>query len=153
MGFYREDRVKNACQAQLSLRIECFHSRGQHLCKFIRTKESVCTGTEFNSHRTRLGHQHGRRFIVLGHQYGRRDVMWKRSIGKEVAVGTYSSQSSIRLLSTNLIPQSPTECKAVRLLAMARAFDCVGQHGLLSQKLKQPPAQSLYTKLVYISAF
>ena len=23
-------------------RIECFHSRGQHLCKFIGTKESVC---------------------------------------------------------------------------------------------------------------
>ena len=72
-------------------------------------------------------------------------------IGKEVAVRTYSSQSSIRLLSTILIPQSATECKAVRLLAMARAFDCVGQHGLsglLSQKLKQPSAQSLYTKLV-----
>ena len=30
---------------------------------------------EFNSHRTGLGHQHGRSFIVLGHQYGRRDVM------------------------------------------------------------------------------
>ena len=56
--------------------IECFHSRGQHLCKFIETKESVCIRKEFNSHRpTRLGHQHGRRFIVLGHQYGRRDVM------------------------------------------------------------------------------
>ena len=32
---------------------------------------------EFNSHRTGLGHQHGRRFIVLGHKYGRHDVMWK----------------------------------------------------------------------------
>ena len=60
--------------------LECFHSRGQHLCKFIRTKESVCIRKEFNSHRTGLGHQHGRRFIVLGHQYGRRDVMWKHSI-------------------------------------------------------------------------
>ena len=60
--------------------IECFHSRGQHLCKFIGTKESVCIRKEFNSHRTRLGHQHGRRFIVLGHQHGRRDVMWKHSI-------------------------------------------------------------------------
>ena len=60
--------------------IECFHSRGQHLCKFTGTKESVCIRKEFNSHRTRLGHQHGRRFIVLGHQYGRRDVMWKHSI-------------------------------------------------------------------------
>ena len=60
--------------------IECFHSRGQHLCKFIETKESVCMRKEFNSLRTGLGHQHGRRFIVLGHQYGRRDVMWKHSI-------------------------------------------------------------------------
>ena len=60
--------------------IECFHSRGQHLNKFIGTKESVCIRKEFNSHRTGLGHQHGRRFIVLGHQYGRRDVMWKHSI-------------------------------------------------------------------------
>ena len=51
--------------------IECFHSRGQHLCKFIETKESVCIRKEFNSHRTGLGHQHGGRFIVLGHQHGR----------------------------------------------------------------------------------
>ena len=35
---------------------------------------------EFNSHRIGLGHQHGRRFIVLEHQYGRRDAMWKHSI-------------------------------------------------------------------------
>ena len=31
--------------------IECFHSRGQHLCKFIGTKGSVCIRNEFNSHR------------------------------------------------------------------------------------------------------
>ena len=55
--------------------IECFHSRGQHLCKFIGTKENVCIRKEFNSQRIGLGHQHDRRFIVLGHQYGRRDVM------------------------------------------------------------------------------
>ena len=60
--------------------MECFHSRGQHLCKFTGTKESVCIRKEFNSHRTGLGHQHGRHFIVLGHQYGRHDVMWKHSI-------------------------------------------------------------------------
>ena len=60
--------------------IECFHSRGQHLCKFIGTKGDVCIRKELNSHRICLGHQHGRRFIVLGHQYGRRDVMWKHSI-------------------------------------------------------------------------
>ena len=64
----------------LSKPMECFHSRGQHLCKFIGTKESVCIRKEFNSHRINLGHQHGCRFIVLGHQYGRRDVMWKHSI-------------------------------------------------------------------------
>ena len=29
--------------------IECFHSRGQHLCKFIRTKQSVCTDHEEKS--------------------------------------------------------------------------------------------------------
>ena len=51
-----------------------------HLCKFIGTKERVSTRKEFNSKRTSLEHQHGRRLIVLGHQYGRRDVMWKHSI-------------------------------------------------------------------------
>ena len=34
------------------------------------TKESVYIRKEINSHRTGLGHQHGRRFIVLEHQYG-----------------------------------------------------------------------------------
>ena len=32
------------------------------------TKESVCIRKEFNSQRIGLGHQHGRRFIVLWHQ-------------------------------------------------------------------------------------
>ena len=32
-----------------SIPIECFHSRGQHICKFIGTKESVCIRKEFNS--------------------------------------------------------------------------------------------------------
>ena len=44
--------------------IERFHSHGQHLCKFIGTKESVCIRKEFNSHR-----------IGVGHQYGSRDVL------------------------------------------------------------------------------
>jgi len=44
--------------------IERFQSRGQHLCKFIGTKESVYKRKEFISHKTGLGHQHGRRFIV-----------------------------------------------------------------------------------------
>ena len=49
--------------------ILCFHSRGQHLCKFIRTKEIVYIRKEFNSHRT-----------GLGQQYGRHVVMWKHTI-------------------------------------------------------------------------
>ena len=60
--------------------IECFHSRGQHLCKFIGTNETVCIRKEFNFQKIGLGHQYGRRFIVLGHQYGRRDVIWKHFI-------------------------------------------------------------------------
>ena len=63
--------------------IECFHSRGQYLCKFIGTKESVCIRKEFTSQRICLGHQHGRRFIVLGHQYGRRDVLVRYGHGGE----------------------------------------------------------------------
>ena len=43
--------------------------------QIIETKESVYIRKEFNSHRISLGHQHGRRFIVLGQQYGCRDVM------------------------------------------------------------------------------
>ena len=50
----------------LTITIECFHSRGQYLCKFIGTKEGVCIRKEFNSQRIGLGHQHGRHFIVLG---------------------------------------------------------------------------------------
>ena len=47
----------------IAVNIECFHARGQHLCKFIGTKESVCIRKEVNSQRTGLGHQHGRRFM------------------------------------------------------------------------------------------
>ena len=46
--------------------IERFHSRGRHTGKFIETKESVYVGKEFNSHRTALVHQHGRRLICFG---------------------------------------------------------------------------------------
>ena len=60
--------------------ILCFHSRGQHLCKFIGTKESVYIRKEFNSHRTGLGHKHGSHFIVLGHKYGHHDVIRKHTI-------------------------------------------------------------------------
>ena len=49
----------------------------------------------FNAHRTGLGRQHGRRFIVLGHQYGRRDVMQKHSIASEM----YFDKDILSLLS------------------------------------------------------
>ena len=35
--------------------VECFHSSGQPLCKFIGTKESVCIRKEFNSQRNWFG--------------------------------------------------------------------------------------------------
>ena len=69
-----------------------FHSRGQHLCKFIGTKEIVYIRKEFNSHRIDLEHQYGRRFIVLEHPYGRRDVMWLYVIGAlpaQLSVGRF----------------------------------------------------------------
>ena len=75
--------------------IECFPSRGQHLCKFIGTKESICIRKEINSQRTGLRHRHGRRFIVLGHQYGRRDVMRKRSFSPGLI------SSSLRYVANN----------------------------------------------------
>ena len=56
-----------SCKQALTL--ERFHSRGQHLCKFVGTKESVYMWKEFISH-----------WIVLEHQYGCREDMWKRSI-------------------------------------------------------------------------
>ena len=46
---------------------------------------------DFNCHRVGLGHQHGRRFIVLEQQCSRRDVMWKRPIARRIsAPGTLS---------------------------------------------------------------
>ena len=68
LGSSQIDYIVPAAKKESNPRIECFHSRGQHLCKFIGTKESVCIRKEFNSQRIGLGHQHGRCFIVLGHQ-------------------------------------------------------------------------------------
>ena len=93
--------------------IECFHSRGQHLRQFIGTKESAYIRKEFNSHRTGLGHKHGRPFIVLGHKYGCHDVMWKLSIeaitlpsaailsthGKELALVIQTIDSTIHWIN------------------------------------------------------
>ena len=103
--FFAKDSSKTESQMKLSYNrrfhlIECFHSRGQHLCKFIGTKESVCIRKEFNSHRTGLGHQHGRRFIVLGHQYGHRDVMCKQSI-----VGFHMTSLNFKLKKLSILPR------------------------------------------------
>ena len=56
--------VISSCTGQMTS-IERFHSRVQHLCKFIGRKESFYIRKEFNSHRIGLKHQHGHRFIVL----------------------------------------------------------------------------------------
>ena len=69
----------------------CFHSRGQHLCKFIGKKESVYIRKEFNSHKTGLDHKHGRCFIVLGHKYGRHDVIWTHNKMSRSVVAEMSS--------------------------------------------------------------
>ena len=63
----KDSGSSNKMTASCKWPMERLHSRGQHLCKFIGTKESVCIKKEINSHGTGLGHQHGRRFIVLGH--------------------------------------------------------------------------------------
>ena len=48
-------------------------------CDKFATKRSVYNiRKEYNSHRTILGHNMARAFVlVLGHQHGNRDVMWK----------------------------------------------------------------------------
>ena len=66
--------------------IERFHSRDQHLCKFIGRKESIYIRKEFNSHR-----------IGLEHQYGHHDVMyasfpWVHNASQRVKVHVLSSQ-------------------------------------------------------------
>ena len=98
-----------------------FHSRGQHLCKFIGTKESVCIRKQLNSQRIGLGHQHGRRFIVLGHQYGHRDVMWKRSIPMYLAKCEHAGATFfclyLGLCEANL--QAPAKCVRGRHFGMS----------------------------------
>ena len=70
--------------------VERFHSRDKPPSWFIQTKDDFSIKIEFNSQRTGLVHQYGRRFFVLVHQYGRRffvlvhqygrrDVTWKHS--------------------------------------------------------------------------
>ena len=97
--------------------IECFHSRGQHLCKCFGTKEIICIRKEFISHRIGLGHQHGRRFIVLGHQYGRRDVMWKHSI--TFLTFLLPSPSSLLKLPSNMLTVSSDTCVTLHTITLA----------------------------------
>ena len=102
------NRLSQESRVQVGGCIECLHSRGEHLCKFMGTKESVCIRKELIFLRTGLGYQHGHRFfvlghqhdhrfivlghqyghrfIVLGHQHGLRDVIWKHYIQQVVGI-------------------------------------------------------------------
>ena len=80
----RNSQVENSTVESKQLTNRAIHSRGQHLCKFMGTKEIFYIRKEINSHRICLEHHHGRRFIALEHQYGRREVMWIRFMGEWV---------------------------------------------------------------------
>ena len=70
------------------------------------TNESVYIRKEFNSHRIRLEHQHGRRFIVLEHQYGRCYVFLKPLLFYHAVALTRSRAHSRKrpaLVTTTLI--------------------------------------------------
>ena len=69
-GTVTEITCSNICGRGMRT-IDRFHSHGKQLCEFIATKESA---KELNSHRTGLGHYHGRRHIVSEHQHGGYDV-------------------------------------------------------------------------------
>ena len=64
-----------SCERGVLEEIERFHSRGQHLCKFIGTKESIYIRKEFNFQRIFFGTPTWPPFHCFGHQYGRFDVM------------------------------------------------------------------------------
>ena len=98
--------------------IEVFHPQAWHLAGIERfhswsatmqiywNKRKCLHKKEFSSHRTGLGHQHGRCFIVLGHQYGRRDVMWKHSIVELVSFhpGTRTTAATTKPTTTTPAP-------------------------------------------------
>ena len=75
LKFGRDKRISCYVIWPTTAQIECFHSGGQHLYKFIRTKESIYKRKEFNSHWTSLEHKHGRSFHCFGAPYGGCDVM------------------------------------------------------------------------------
>ena len=107
-------KIKTCC-------IECFHSRGQHLCKFIGTKESVCSRKEYTSQKIGLGQKHGRRFIVLGLEYGCRDVMWKHSI-----VAQLIAHKPVFLSFSIFLKLWSLECKHGRHKTAFRARNVIG---------------------------
>ena len=96
--------------------IECFHSCGQHICKFIGTKESVYIRKEFNSHRT-----------DLGHQYGRRDVMWKHSIKLSLKTVPSAIGFPITLQAAHFSTKNPINKSAMnnRRILIAAVFHFV----------------------------
>ena len=71
--------------------------------QIYRNKRNRLHKKEFNSHRTGLGHKHGRRFIVLGtKKYGRHDVMWKHTI---VVIQKFSYPGYVKLRFFSLLAQ------------------------------------------------
>ena len=133
-------------------RIECFHSRGQHLCKFIATKGSVCIRNEFNSHRIGLGHQHGRRLIVLGHQYGRRDVMWKHSIvhhSFKAILTQDTKRTSAYLLQTTIFTKNPSQSVLVHRICSNFAIiePTKGSTSSVERFLRKLPVQQVKNTL------
>ena len=97
--WYRSD-FRDECRTRMKFvrkqPIERFHSRGQHLCKFMTTNEIVYIRKESNSHRIPLVHQHGRRFIVLENQYGRRDVSLRSRRLEVTSTGKNGARESSR---------------------------------------------------------
>ena len=113
--------------------IECFHSRGQHLCKFIGTKESVCIRKDFSSQRTGLGHQHDRC-----------DVVWKHSIvtsslNLEMFFCTPTQTSKLRssLVSIFFCTISKTFCYCCCLRKIRRVRGCVQEWKLTTNISKE----------------
>jgi len=98
--------------------VERFHSRGQHLCKFIGKKESVYTKNEFNSYRNGLKHQNGRYGIVLENQFGHRDVMCKRSLYFQRNLATYltnlvswNNEDKIKIMRNHSFYEERLSCR------------------------------------------
>ena len=131
--------IKSNKTAFQAWRILCFHSRDQHLCKFIGIKESVYIRKEFNSHRISLEHQNGRRFIALGRKYGRHDVMWKYTINVKGEMFIWEwDKENLR------VPFSDKDLSEIR-----NATSWVKTFQIAKSKHRQDVHDSRYTKTIH----